>query len=377
MKYNKFLFSMILATLPALAQSLPSFQVLPFRDSSQFYWDGTALIEAKNGNRDVTIHDIEIGTTRKVHLPSNSLGVTVRNGVESCIRLLREKGKSSILFSRRRMDEDWVDFPTSLNRPNDITGVPEFLYESEDTERFLGVSHFPGFTKGKEASCWAWWRQRRDGTLEADALIPIELEDSIFGAVAAGQTYPQIQFWGRNRGLAPMLEHPIRVPGAFLLVSWNAGIIWILKDVHPWPSRTVRLVSLTQEQLSGAHGHPPVLLGIQPLKDGNVLLAFRDEDSIREATRKPGAPSNRQDVAIPGPTDPNPAAEPKPRIKVCWKVLDPALGTLADADFSVIGEAPTHFSSETELSNISIGYNDKGRLFIQQKITTKSPLPGK
>jgi len=260
-----------------------------------------------------------------------------------------------------------------LNRHNDVSGIPELLYESEDSERFLGVSHYPGFTKGREASCWAWCRQRRDGTLEVDSLIPIDLDDSVFGTSPPGRTFPQIQHWGRARGLAPMLQHPIRVPGGFLLASWHAGIIWVLKDVHPWPSHTVRLVSLSPEQLSGAQGHPNVLLGIQPLKDGNVLVAYRDEDSLREATRKPGLPTSRRDARIPGREKAESKPEPVREIKIFWKVLDPALGTLRDAEDSILNGAPTQVGTEEELAKLSITYSRTGEL----KITPKSAVrPG-
>ncbi|MBL0311473.1 MAG: hypothetical protein IPP78_01915 [Holophagaceae bacterium] len=223
-----------------------------------------------------------------------------------------------------------------------------------------------GFAKGNEASICSWWRQRNDGTLEPESVIPIELDYPVFFAVGGVQSSITTQLSGRYHGLAPFLEYPIRVPGAFLVVSWNAGVLWVIKDGYPFPSRTIRLISLDDDHLAGKIQHPPVLLGIQPMLNGHVLIAMRSEkavldppkESLKEPKEKAGTPATEGNA----PTTPV-MAHPE----ILWKDLDPLEGTLTEADSLFLGDAPRTLTSEADARQFSFRFDLNGHLLFAKK----------
>ena len=259
--------------------------------------------------------------------------------------------EGTIVLSRRFPDGLWQDYATSLDGakgPDGVQGVPLTLDESDVPHLYFAMNVVPGFTDGREAAPCAWWKQDDEGRLHPEALVPIELEGAVFRPVPVGRT-----FWAhlepRYRGLAPFLEHPVRVKGAFLVVSMHAGILWVIKDGNPLPSQAIKLVSLDAARLAGRVPHDSVLLGLQPMPNGHVLIAMRSEQAVLDP---PGS------VAHP---------------QILWKDLDPLEGVLADADSDLVAKAPTVLE---ENGTIAFTLDEEGRLFMMgERKHTTSPMP--
>ena len=334
------------------------------------FWDGSSLVESSFLSPRIRCGDPKTGTSQDVEAPTSNdtaartgaLGIGIWNGVVSVLQLKA----GHIIFSRRSTEGVWQDFPTSLDGPSDIQGVPLTLNETERSDRFFAMNVGLGFAKGNEGSICSWWRQRNDGTLEPESVIPIELDYPVFFAVGGVQSSITTQLSGRYHGLAPFLEYPIRVPGAFLVVSWNAGVIWIIKDGYPYPSRTIKLISLDDEHLAGKIKHPPVLLGIQPMLNGHVLIAMRSEKAVLDPPKE----KPKEKVVTPPAEGSAPSVPVMAHPEIVWKDLDPLEGTLSEADAIFLGDAPRTLTSEAEAWHFSFKFDLSGHLVFPKKGST-------
>lgn len=275
-----------------------------------------------------------------VKCPSDALGFTYWNGMATAIRF---DGKQ-LRLSRRFTDGAWQDYPTSLDRgqgSDELFGVPSTLYEANTGGRFLAFDQMVGFTKGEEASPCSWWRQGPNGVLEPEGLIPLELDGPLFMAQQVRPGLALLQLRQRFGGLRPFLDYPLRVQGGFVVISWNAGVLWGIRDGAIMPQKAIRLIRLDDDLLSGKTPHLPVLLGAQPMRNGHVLVAMRAEDEIFSKADGP-------------PADGKPEAP-----KILWKEIDPLEGTVEEAEPSLVGDAPRHLVSGQALS---FRFDPDGRL---------------
>lgn len=351
------LFGQVLVAQPSVMMGISNQPVV--------FWDGSSLVESSFLGSRIRLGDPRMGTFQDIEAPTGTditartgaLGISVWNGVVSVLQLKA----GHIVFSRRSTEGVWQDFPTSLDGPSDIQGVPFTLNETERSDRFFAMNVSLGFAKGNEGSVCSWWRQRNDGTLEPESVIPIELDYPVFLAVSGTENSIVTQLSGRYLGLAPFLEYPIRVPGAFLVVSWNAGVIWIIKDGYPFPSRTIKLISLDDEHLAGKMKHPPVLLGIQPMLNGHVLIAMRSEKAVldppKEKSKEP-----KEKVVTPAMEEGAPSIPKMVNPEIIWKDLDPLEGTLTEADSILLGDAPRNLTSEADAWQFSFKFDLDGHL---------------
>jgi hypothetical protein len=357
------LFSQALIAQPSVMHGVSNQPVI--------FWDGASLVESSFLGTRIRCGDPKTGTFQNIDAPTGTdtagrtgaLGISVWNGVVSVLQLK----DGHIIFSRRSSEGVWQDFPTSLDGPHDIQGVPFTLNETERSDRFFAMNVGLGFAKGNEGSISSWWRQRNDGALEPESIVPIELDYPVFLAVSGTKSSITTQLSARYLGLAPFLEYPIRVPGAFLVVSWNAGVIWVIKDGYPFSSRTIKLISLDEEHLAGKIRHPPVLLGIQPMLNGHVLIAMRSEKAILDSPKeKPKEPS-KEKVVTPAQEGNSPSIPVMTHPEILWKDLDPIEGTLSDADAIFLGDAPRTLSSEAEAWHFVFKFDLNGHLVFPKK----------
>jgi hypothetical protein len=292
------------------------------------------------------------GQSFTIEVPVPAIGVTVSKGVFSAVCLV---GKDVVLL-KRVPGEDWQTFPVSLSKGSGagaLRGVPTTLNESHTEARYFALSRYPGFAEGRTASLGSWWRQGAKGVLEPEALVPMELGEPVFEPVKDDSLVPMPKLKARYQGLDPFLEHPIRTKEAFLIVSLNAGILWVVPDDATVPRRTLKLMALEDAWLAGEVKHPSVILGIQPMPDGRVLVAMRSEKAVRDVAR-PEAASQKPLRAEDPPA--------RPRIdhpEILWKILDPMEGPVGDADPALLGNAPLELDPERPFS---FSFDVDGRL---------------
>ncbi|WP_316412176.1 hypothetical protein [Mesoterricola silvestris] len=199
------------------------------------------------------------------------------------------------------------------------------MLETQAGKRFFVMFALPGFAKGREMSLCSWWVQGVQGVVEPEGLIPMELDGPVFEPEGRPGLVPWPKLKGKYGGLEPFLAFPVRAREAFLVVSMNAGILWIVPEDTHSPGRVVKLMGLTDEELAGTRKHPPVILDLQPMRDGRVLVALRTEKAIHE---------------------PNPRPDPG----IVWKVVDPVPGRVEEPDPGLLEGAPDELDPQRPFS---------------------------
>ena len=317
---------------------------------SQQYWDEDKLVESDFLINQLRVWNPSTGVFEIIDGPSGSAGISMSGGVATCLRMTHEK----ILFSRRSPKGAWVDYETSLNHssgPSDLKGVPLTLAAGENPNRFLGMNLLIGFSKEKAVSCCSWWKQNDNGVLEAEDLIPIELDAPVFLPSPQPVKGPAMTLSPRYPGLPPFLEYPIRVSGAYLVVSMNSGVLWVLKDDSIRTPSVIKLLPRFFDQLVAKASHPAVIHCLQPMRNGHILVAMR---SIEALFDPPVAqPSRIKDIhgkELP-PTPPT--------VSVVWRDVDPLNCTVSEADQVLLADAPRTLPLNGKLS---FKFDPKGRL---------------
>ncbi|WP_306598072.1 hypothetical protein [Geothrix sp. 21YS21S-2] len=322
-----------------------------FRGLPGLVWSGGKRILSLDFGRALEIADQTSGKEETLEEPEGALGLTYRAGVATTCRLVDK----TILVSQQRLPGLWENFPIDFGTfgRDEFFGLPSKLYQTDTGSRFFVMDVMPGFSKGEDASICSWWKQTNGGVFKAEALIPIALDVPVFQAFhpvgPGGAWIAQVAL--RYQGLLPFLEFPIQVKGAFLVVSWNAGIIWVIKDDDPWPSRTIKLLPLDDDCLSGRKRHSPVLLGIQPMPNDRVLVAMRTRKAIEASIRLEQAPRS----SVPQPPDGQGLDE------IEWKEVDPFEGRVGDPDPAVLERAPTSWPAGETLA---FRFDLAGRLIL-------------
>ena len=301
------------------------------RQEPHTYWDDGDLVEVLENK--LSIESAATGQIESIAAPAHSISLHTTNRTPACLRMVDGK----ILFAKRYPNCKWDHFETSLNQPssaNDLQGLPITLAGTAAPDRFIGMNLIVGFGHGREVSPCAWWKVNANGTLEPERLLPIELDGPVFLPVPENE--PRGGFMKlspRYSGLIPFLEYPIRVPGAAVVVSMRAGILWVITD----KAQTPRVIKLLPEQFEGLASrvdHPFALYGIQPMANGHVLAALRS----REALFGDGG---------------------KATAEVIWREIDPLTGTVGEPDPELLGNAPRSLPVGRGLS---FRFTAKGRL---------------
>lgn len=322
---------------------------------SSVMWDGDCLVEMKFLSPELTYWN-PAGTSAKVQAPSGGLGISVLNRTFSAIRMVDD----TLVYSRMPPGENWQDYLISWEkgkRSQGLRGIPFSMLETRSGKRFLAMSTLPGFGQGGAVSLCSWWVQGPNGVVEPESLIPMELGESVFEPEIGPKVLPWPKLKARYAGLAPFLEFPLRSRDAFLVVSLNAGIIWVVPEDGHTPMRVVRMMALSDDQLSGKQLHLPVILDLQPMVNGHVLVAMRSEKAVRDPPKVPGSSAEveAKDHARNGsgePERPRDILQPE----IIWKELDPLEGKpedpdpefLADAPRALDPDRPFHFSFDPE-----------------------------
>lgn len=293
-----------------------------------FQWAGDQFVITNSAQATIKTKKRLRGDRSVIQLPDGAVGQSLWNGVVTSFRVL----KNRTALSRRAPDGTWQDFPTALDRDfgtSQMRGFPFLLFESTREGRFFSYSRVPGFVRGEGASICSWWKQGPHGVLEPDDLIPLDLDSPVFLAPPRAPHAGIIATSNRYRGLEPFLDVPLRFAGGFVVVSWGAGIIWIISDDPTISNRTIHLSASDPDFLSGKKRHHPALLGIQITPANRVLAALRSDELLyRGFESKEKDPehstSSREDV------DNTPKA--KELFKIVWKEIDPREGTVTEPD---------------------------------------------
>jgi hypothetical protein len=303
------------------------------RQEPHTYWDDGNLVEVLDNK--LRIESSTTGQVESIVAPANSISLHMTNRIPACLRMVDGK----ILFAKRYPNGKWDNFETSLNQPsspNDLLGLPITLVGTASPDQFLGMNLIVGFGQAQEVSPCSWWKASGNGILEAERLIPIELDSPIFiPAPENEQRGGFMKLSPRYPGLIPFLEYPLRVPGAAVVVSMRSGILWVIQDKAQRPN-VIKLLPEQFEGLARRVDHPFALYGIQPMPNGHILAALRS----REALSGDGA-------------------LPRPAAEVIWREIDPLTGSVTEPDPGLLGNAPRSLPWDRGLS---FRFTAKGRL---------------
>lgn len=309
--------SIYLALLGLTLCADPGKTLLYYPFQPQLTWDGSSLVEAPTYQMELHCRDAATGAIHTIKAPPRALsGLSLWDGIVSTLRIADNRA----VYARRSLDETWQDFPTAIHLGDtdaQVNGIPLLLFEADTPGQFLAMNFCPMFGKGREGSPCSWWRQNAGGTLEAEGLVPLELDGPVLVPARTAKGVDPVELAPRYRGLAPFLEFPVPVPGAFLVVSWKAGIIWVIRASPAHSVRAIRLMALDEPRLAGKIPHPPVLLGLQPMANGHVLAAIRHEAAVLD----------------PSVTD----------AEFVWKDIDPLEGKVTEADPALVAGYPAAF----------------------------------
>lgn len=245
-------------------------------------------------------------------------------------------------LSRKRLDDSWESFPIEVGEGG-FRGAPCNLYPSGRPDLFFGMQAEFGFRFGEQASCCSWWRLRQDGVVVPQAIITLEMDKPIYRPVDVMGSPSFAVITQDHRGLLPICDFPIQVPGAFVIVSWQAGVLWVVPDGQTSARHRIELLPWAGSGLAQGPKARPGLLGIQPMKNGNLLVACRTDQPAGNA---------------------KPEEEPA-NIHILWKVVDPESGHVADADDQLLAGAPRHLSSESEIERFAFSFDEQGRLVVK------------
>lgn len=246
----------------------------------------------KNGNSttlDLVLHKILVPTkTEKPFefgLPPGSFSLVFWEGEASAIQLSKDNHLS---LAQSKDLKTWASvFPIQYNTGDDF---PTLLHPTSKPGLYLGAHFTAGFSEDNHASILAWYKQSEKGEISFFTLVNLELDGPLFRSNLVkdeqGKLQPGIAMLLPSRAaFAPFFNYPIRIGQRFLIVSLNAGVIWILEDGDARPKRTVKLVDLTPTQMSGLEPIERCILGLQPTPEGKLLLACRTEEAVKEGAK--------------------------------------------------------------------------------------------
>ncbi len=352
----------LLAFLLSGAGAFGQMALLPgIRPQPSMVWDEDTLgvMEAWSGN----LKAVPLGPGPLKDIPAlpGTPGSSFWGGVLHCVRLIEGR----FVFARRALDGPWTETDIQVDPASALVGIPRMLLPSEKPGWFLGMNADTGFTSKGEASCCSWWRMDPNGTLRIEALIPIAFEGPAYvpfpteGKLRVATPNPS------NPGLTPILDTPIRVPGAFVIVSWKAGILWVIRDGNPVPTRTLDLNGISKDFLKGKRPFPPIVLGVQPLRNGQVLIAKRSRRALEEThtylVEPAGEAPRAMDYEHSGrELDASILAYPD----IEWLVFDPITGDLTAAPEHLLLDAPRTLRSGDEVRRFSFGFDARERLVV-------------
>lgn len=348
------LFCVFGCTVGAQVPQAPGRMVQP-----DLVWDGVHLATTEPTGRQVRVTQLENGECRTFPAPPGAFGIQFAEGGLHAVRMVDQEFR----YARRTLDGAWVEGVLEVEPSEEVRGFPTHLFPSERPDWFFGWNLDTGFLKGGEASCCAWWRRTPNDKLVLENLIPIEW---------GGPVLVPYRIDGKPRfglpspfkpGFFPLLGTPLRVPGAFIVVSLQSGLLWVIKDRSPLPDRLIDLVGIQETHLRGKTPFPQVILGIQPMRDGRLLVAVRTRqavDGTRAFAVKPTlAPKRPMDYEV-ARLEWDAATRAFPDIE--WIAVDPRTGKVQKAPDAVLVGAPMVLNNFQETLHFSFGFDDQERM---------------
>ncbi len=270
------------------------------------------------------------------------------------------------------------DFRTWSHSPHQLLKIggnyPVGLHPTSRPGLFLGINTACGFGEDGRASVYAWYTQSEKGTFDFLTLVDLDLDldgrvfvpGMVDGKAVGARPHPA------RAALAPFFDYPIRLGDRFVLVSLNAGVLWILEDGAGSPKRTLRLVDLEGGQLSGKDPIARCILGLQPTPEGKLLLACRTEEAVKEsekAFRQTWEENGGAADEARARADMERAARVYGRLR--WLELDPETGKLERV---YPKGAPEHLESRAQLNAFRFELNADGS--VKMRPTPKEQDPG-
>lgn len=294
------------------------------------------------------------GDSTSLPLPSGSLGAFYSGGQYTSVNTVKDNPKLISVFTSTN-GQSWI-FKGESTIDN---GFPIFLAKTSINKLYLGVNAASGFHDGGKTSFFSWWKEDANGILKFDQLIPLDFEGPIF-TPAGIQGNELCRLRPDHGALSPFLDYPIRFPGGFILVSFQSGLMWVLKDGDSSPTQLLNPADLDRDQINGKRPFPRVLLGIQPTPEGKVLFTVRDKDAIKESlsrfntrTEVPSSPVDSRRARL----EEERSILAYPRIE--WLEYDPETKKVTKVD---LPNVPTEINSTLFLRAFTFSFNRKGIL---------------
>ena len=331
------------------------------RPSPQITWDSQAMTILDTMGTSIKIGDYKDRTFKSIPSPSSIFSFNYSGGSLHSVGMV----DNIFEYRQRALAGAWETHP--IVKAEGDCGIPFFLYATERKDQFLGVNVDTGFVVAGEASNCAWFGLGEDGKLRLQSVIPLELDGPVHTGLQAGGGYRMALVRPRYAWLVPFLDHPIRVPGAFVVVSMQAGMLWVIEDGSPFAKR-IDLAGSDGLSVGKGSGLPPVLLGVQPLRNGHLLIARLNPARYSDSRpADPGAPGALE--APSGPSRPGP-------LELLWIDLDPVSGDHHPAGLDVLGNAPTSLASWQEAWSFSFGLDLGGRVVAPWRSPEAMPWHG-
>ena len=296
----------------------PATPVLGVAPQVQQVWDGDALVEGEYPTAQLT-RQTGNGPATQLQAPPGCIGLTYWRGHCTALRQFNEK----ILLARKSPNTDWSLSNTSLNEQGEasgLRGMPMSLHEAAKPDHFLAMNVHLGFRQGPAASPLSGWRLGSDDTLRPLDILPLDLDGPVFTPTPPQSYGACMALSPRQAGLAPFLEFPLRVPGAFVVASLGAGVLWTISDDTLKVHRVIRLLPMLTERLAARADHPRAIHALQPTPAGQLLVALRSREALVETRDR-----SRKAQALE---------------KVEWREVDPLTGTVQDAPAALLHGAP-------------------------------------
>lgn len=359
------------------------FSIPKQRQQPVIIWGENYLAIIEKFGTVVKFGDLTHGGFYREFLPRpNTLGVSTTNNYIVDVRLINDKFYSGKLSTKGSIEEE---LEIEMGRDPEQRGFPTRLYETDQPDLYFAINVDTGFIKNKEASCCSWWRRTESRSLRLDKIIPIKWIDEPALLPIQNNGKPVYAAFSKAvPGLFPFLDAPIRVPGAFIVVSWKAGVLWVIKDGSSTPNKVIDLIGIDKNFVTGMHPFPCVILGIQPLQNGKILVARRSYSAIHESYKlfniEMKNPNPQPIEYRVNDTEQHIATIVFPEIE--WVEVAPLSGEISKPDTSLIASAPVLLKSVDDIAQFTFGFDPGGRLVIpwtspqiEKMKSLEKPLP--
>lgn len=307
-----------------------SAQIWPEKSPTDQFWDGPNLLSVSRDSNEATLEGPSASKGGRSHrLPEWLHYQAFRDGIHYGFQRSKGGGRVSTILESRDL-KTWTPF--GLFRDELISFVPL------DDGRFFMSSLLGPFLDGQKASHMGIFRRNDHGEFVLDSLVafpwPKPLLQPTGKRDSKGQPYMEIP---SKLGVIQQTfgEYPIHLKDHFCIFNRQTGWILVFDMAKGNLKRTVKVYpSIDEERITKDGSRLEVgLLGLQPTKAGDLLLAMRMEDAVLNSRKIfPSGPERVQPNEDPWEAEKRFIPEQRISIKawpeILYRRMDPETGDL-------------------------------------------------